>query len=984
MFLKRIEVSGFKSFADKTTITFDQDVIGIVGPNGCGKSNISDAIRWVLGEQSPKSLRGSNMSDVIFNGSMKRRALHKAEVTLVFDNSSHILPIDYEEVEITRILYRSGQSDYLLNKESCRLKDITNLIMDTGLGKDSLSIISQGNITSFAEAKPEERRAIFEEAAGVAKYKKRKSESISKLDRTQDNLSRLSDIILELEKRVNPLRKQAEKAKKYIEIKQQLEEVEVAVIVDEITTVQEQMENMHKTLADFEADKLKNEANINVNDAKILEMRQEITKLDHEVNQLQERYAKIIDTIKGLENRKFELDEKRRHWLESQVEISPEKISQMQAMCEEAKLEYLDRKKRYEVLLQEIDDSKFTLAKKEEMKRHGENELSNALGKLNRAKNRREVVQSLINQPLHGQAGVRAVMDARKGLHGIEGVIVDLVKPEEGFESAISTALGGALYNVVTRDSDCARYAIEFLKRNESGRATFLPLTVLQRRSFNKEHEIAANTVKGFLGVASDHATIDPKYQIVVDSLLGQVLVCDTLQAANEVSALLKYGYKVVTLDGDVVNRGGSMTGGKVRNQETPMTLRREAEMLERDIDSFTIDVNSWQEQISILSRDLVILNDQVMSRRLTLAQLEPLVALKKEKYEKLSDELKALGQKEKEEQTVQSDDTYLITRLNEAYQTRDTLEMEMKSKRERRVIMSQECDRMDDEIRTVRRALSGANAQMKDIEISIARLEGKLDNGLNRLNSEYKMTFEYAQAHCKKEINILEARTEVELLRQQIASLGYINMEAPAEYEEVNTRYQEYCKQRQELEDARNKILSAIKEMDEVMANDFVTSFNAINAELDGVFTSLFGGGHARLVMVDPTNVLETGIDIDVQPPGKSVQNMRLFSGGEKSLIALAVLFAIMKCRRIPLCILDECESALDPANVERFARYLKQFSGQTQFIVVTHRPGTMEQCDMLYGVTMQQKGITQMIQVKLAEAVAFGKKEEQDGILG
>lgn len=977
MFLKRIEASGFKSFADKTIISFENDVTGVVGPNGCGKSNISDAIRWVLGEQSPKSLRGNNMSDVIFNGSTTRRPLNKAEVTLVFDNSNHLLPIEYEEVEITRILYRSGESEYLLNKTACRLKDITNLIMDTGLGRDSLSIISQGNITSFAEAKPEERRAIFEEAAGVAKYKKRKTESVSKLDRTQDNLNRLEDIINELEKQVNPLRRQAEKAKKYIDLKGQLENVEVAVLVDEITSQNEQIENMKKTLADYEIDKTKNESIISVSDAKVIEMRQEISRLDYEVNQLQEQYAKTVDRIKGLENRKFELDEKRRHWLESQVEISDEKISQMQAMCEEARLEYVDRKERCDTFHKEIAEAKTTLTKKEEMKRHADNELSNALGKLNRAENRKEVLKNLIEQPLHHQAGVRAVMDAKKSLQGVEGVIVELVKPAEGYENAISTALGGALYNIVTRDSDCARYAVDFLKRNQSGRATFLPLTSLQPRTMNREHEIAASTVKGYIGVASNYASIDDTYSVVVSSLLGRVLVCEDLKSANDVSALLKFGYKVVTLDGDVVNVGGSITGGKVKNQETPMVLRREYETIDRDIDSYRIDVNSWQDQLSVLNRDIALLNDQMMSKRITLAQLEPIVSVKKEKYEKLSDELKAIGQIEKSAEAVPTEDTHLINNLNEAYKNRDALEAEMKSKRERRLAMANECDRMDDEIRNVRRGLSGANAQMHDIEKNMIRLEERLNTGLERLNSEYKMTFEYAAEHCKKEINILEARAEVELLRQQITALGNINMEAPEQFEEINTRYVDLTAQKKDLEEARDKILDAIKEMDEVMAIEFQTSFDAINAELDGVFTTLFGGGHARLFMVDPENVLETGIDIDVQPPGKAVQNMRLFSGGEKSLIALAVLFSIMKCRSVPLCILDECESALDPANVERFARYLKQFSGQTQFIVVTHRPGTMEQCDVLYGVTMQQRGVTQMIQVKLAEAVSLSEKE-------
>lgn len=976
MFLKRIEASGFKSFADKTNIIFDYNVTGIVGPNGCGKSNISDAIRWVLGEQSPKQLRGNNMADVIFNGSAKRKPLNKAEVTLIFDNTKRVFPIEYDEVEITRILYRSGESEYLLNKAHCRLKDITNLIMDTGLGRDSLSIISQDKIQDFAKARPEDRRAIFEEAAGVAKYKKRKLESVSKLDKTQENLESLELVIGELEQRVNPLRRQAEKANKYKALKSELEGIEVSVIVDDIRNYNEEIENLDKNLTDYEDERLQNEAKIAVNEAKIAEMRQEVSSLERDVNVCHENYARVLDEIKVLESRKFELDEKRKAWLESHVEMSEEKIAQMKAICEEARIEYFDRQERMNTLIKEADDLKKIINDKQDMKRHADEELSAILNKINRTEQRKAVVENQIKSPLQSQMGVKSVMDARKSLPGIEGVIVDLVKPEEGYENAISTALGGALYNILATDAKAATNAINFLKKNESGRATFLPLTALQVRSINREHEITASAVKGYLGLAKDHASIESKYQDVVDYLLGQVLVCNTLEAANEVSRLLHYGYRVVTLDGDVISKGGSMTGGKQRNQSTPMALRKELETCENSLQSYRMEAETWQSQSKALERDLALANDSLMNNRVNIARLEQVLGAKKEKYEKLSDELKELGHYEKSDEPLDSDDTTLVKDLNAANAKRDAINSEMKSKNERRYALQKEIDKYDDINRELLRGQRGTTNEVKDVEVKKARIDEKLQNLLMRLNSDYSMTYEYAAEHAQEVENILEARQQVLLLRQQIESLGNVNMEAPEEYEEVNTRYMELTTSRDELRSARDQILNAIKEMDDVMSKDFLTTFNAINEELQGVFSQLFGGGHAHLYLSDPNDVLESGIEIDVQPPGKAVKSMSLFSGGEKSLIALAVLFSIMRCRHIPLCILDECESALDPANVERFSRFLKHFN-ETQFIVVTHRPGTMEQCDYLYGVTMQDRGVTQMLHVKLAEAVQLGNKE-------
>lgn len=888
------------------------------------------------------------------------------------------MDINYDEVEITRVLYRNNsEAEYLLNRTSCRLKDITTLLMDTGIGKDSLSIISQGNIASFAEAKPEDRRGIFEEAAGVSKYKKRKLESLSKLEKTKDNLNRLDDVISEIERQVNPLKKQAEKARQYIEKKAKLEEIEIAVLVDEVTTLHEHVTKINQTLEDLNEEKLRHDANISIYDGQLVQMKQDMSMLDNEVHELQSALFQIVDEIRGLEARRIEIDEKRKNWLANHEEdASAERISQLQIMREEARLEYEDRQRRMDATSAEIEELKEQINTKAELKKEADERLGTCQSKLHRMESRKDVLHNLIRQPLLNQAGVRAIMDAKRSLVGIEGVVVDILKPMEGYENAISVALGGALWNVVTKDSEAARNAISFLKRNESGRATFLPLNILAERYINREHELLAQQVEGYLGKASEKVEYEPQYRSIAMSFLNNVLLCDTLEHANQLGELLKHGYKIVTLDGDVVHRGGSMSGGKVKNQETPLVLRKEYEEIDALIEEVKKETTIWQTQQHTLERDLIMTNDIVVQRRITLAQLEPIVTAKRSKFERISDELAQLGRNMEDEETVQVADD-LIIQLNQAHQLKDQITSSIQEKRDRRFKLMEQTEQIEQDIRGLRREVSQLGTQIRELDIQKARKETQLETGLMRLGSEYKMTYEYALANCSKEINVEEARNEVSTLRQQIDALGHINMNAPEEYEEIKTRFEFYTTSKKELEEASEKILGAISEMDKIMTVEFKTTFDQINQELDGTFRMLFGGGHAKLVMVDPDNILETGIDIDVQPPGKAVQNIRLFSGGEKSLIALSVLFSILKVRVVPLCILDEVEAALDQANVERFARYLKQFSETTQFLVVTHRPGTMEKCDVLYGVTMQQKGVSQMIRVKLADAMQLTEKE-------
>lgn len=971
MFLKRIEMQGFKSFADKTIISFSDPITGVVGPNGCGKSNIADAVRWVLGEQSAKSMRGEKMNDVIFAGSADRKKVNMAEVTLVFDNASHILNDDRDEIEVTRRLYRdSNDAEYLINHNHVRLKDIVDLFLDTGLGKDSLSIISQGNIVSFAEAKPLERRAIFEEAAGVAKYKKRKLESLSRLERTKANLERSEDILAEIEKQVSPLKRQARKAEQYREKKKRLEEIEVSVLVKDIDSIHTEMDSLKKNLFDLEAEITMNTTGIQVTETKISEARSRLSQLDSKINSLQDAFIRNGNDIHALESRKTELDERRKYIVETGTSAQKEK--ELKEMCESARIEYEDRKERYDSLQKDITllSEKLSAVALDIMEKNSAYEADSA--RLRSLENRKNVLDSLMRNPFNNQQGIAAVMNARHSLNGILGVVGQIFNITSGYEEALSTALGGAMNNIVTVDEQAARNAIHFLNRNYSGRATFLPLTVCKPRYVRQEDLIIAQNTEGFLGCASDFVACDAKFKPVSESLLSNVFVVDKMENGNRLSAFTKRMYKIVTLDGEVIHRGGSMTGGKTRHNTNIVTMKKEAEEIAESLNAVQAktEISRKAYQASVSNKDDI--SRELQDKRFASASLEPVVEAKQAKYEKYRSELAMLNPASSKDS---SDDTKahtddLVVRLNSAYSKRDEITAELKSLRNERVSINQDVERKEAQLRQMRKELSQGESNANAIRVEQGKLETRLENSLSRLTGEYQMTYEFALSKVTDE-PIENAREEVASLRNEIERLGNVNMNAPEEYAEVNERYETLKSQIEELSESRDKILAAIDEMDTVMKKQFRETFDAINTQFDDIFRSLYGGGKAKLILCDPDDILNCGIDIDAQPPGKAVTNNMLFSGGEKSLIALCVLFAILKVKPVPLVILDEVEAALDPGNVERFAQFLHRYTDQTQFIVVTHRVGTMEKADILYGVTMQKQGVSQMLKVELKDAV-------------
>ena len=975
MFLKQIELQGFKSFADKTILRFDHDITGIVGPNGCGKSNINDAIRWVLGEQSVKSLRsGSSMSDIIFSGSEYRKPVNIAKVTLVFDNTARIFDSDYAEIEITRQLQRStNEASYFINKTPCRLKDIQELIMDTGLGRGSLSIITQGNISAFADAKPEERRALFEEAAGVAKYKKRKMVSLGKLEKTQANLDRVQDLIDEIERQLVPLEKQAAKANEYIQYRNELSTIEVNVLVEEISAFNEQIQGIQNDLLDKKTQQVANDAQIEQLDQQIDDLRIRCRRLDHTIHGLQGDYTRAMEESVQLEKRKIEMDEKRKYTLSTADR--EQRIVEVGRILKEAEYEYEDRKERLETLQTQWKDHQQKTTDCNQQKQALERDLARIQMRHQSLVNRQQILDNMLKQPYQNQGAIRAILQARSSLRGIEGVMSELLQAKPNLEQAVQAALGGSMYHIVTKDEANARYAIGFLKKNRSGRATFLPMTVCRPKTIGNQQLFIAQQSEGFIAIARDCVQCDPKYDDVCGRLLGNVLVIDTLEHANECAKRLNYRLKIVTLDGDIVHAGGSMTGGRGKNQNSPMTVKAEKKQIDKDEQEAREKMEKIQNDLQKKVNEYQRLTDTGVHLQIDLAKLENIYEVKKQKYLEAKDEYEQIA--DEDPQDLQTDQ--LVIDISTMHARIDTITSDIQSQRQKRYTMGQQLEEKEDQLRKLRRSMNALRTQIHQQELEQTKIKAELDHRLMRLNTEYQMTFEYALTK-KTDMDLEAAKDRVGILRQNINRLGNVNLDAPQDYETMNERYTFMKSQKEDLEAAAKQILQAIDEMDATMISQFTEMFDKINHELDGVFRSMFGGGRARLSMVDPEDVLHTGIDIDVQPPGKLIKNIQTFSGGEKALIAISVLFSILRARTMPLCIFDEVEAALDQANVERFARYLGKFRGQSQFIVVTHRPGTMEQCDTLYGVTMLKDGVSQLLRVELKDAQEFVEGKEID----
>nr|WP_106784145.1 chromosome segregation protein SMC [Lysinibacillus timonensis] len=1190
MFLKRLEVIGFKSFADRIGIDFVPGVTAVVGPNGSGKSNVTDAIRWVLGEQSAKSLRGAKMEDVIFAGSTSRKPLNFAEVTLVLNNEDEQVASDYTEISVTRRVYRSGDSEYLLNNQQCRLKDITDLFMDSGLGKEAFSIISQGRVDEILNSKPDDRRTIFEEAAGVLKYKLRKKKAEYKLVETDENLNRVLDILHELDTRLEPLQMQASSAKDYVRMTDELKESDIALMVHDLTNYLQDLtviNNEHKQLEEKEH---KHAAEISNIEGQANEIREKLREIDLTLDTSQEQLVEASTEVERWEGRKALMQEKRMN-AEKQLQQLQQSLQQLMVEDEEFAQSELEKKQEFEQkqkevlklksdikqielslnssiveIEQQIEESKNKyidllneeatvknelkhieqqltfeeataermsgrseeMVKKLEQLRTEKEELeSKHQVVLQQLKDTNEQIESLQNQLRttsssfeekqkmlyqayqHQQQlksrketleelesdfsgffqGVKDILLARdRGeLIGIEGAVAELLQVDGKYSKAIETALGGASQHIVTKTEQDAQKAIGWLKAKRAGRATFLPKTVMKSRRLLPSQLSSAVNHPAFVSLAYELVHFDESNRTIIENLLGNVVVASNLEGASQIARICGFKYRVVTLDGDIVNAGGSLTGGATRQQSSLFTRKAELDSLtdklaqmDASILQAEKSVSSEKERVSELQSQLdglklqgddvrrleleyrsrlheleveeknlsatvsVTTSEQssVTNRRQTLLEQREEASKRLEQLkvelEQINDtveqlsEMKLQGEHKKDELREQSAEkrSQLAVAGEQLTQVQiATADIALKRTKTRQQIESitqevnwlqndgsngptdeeiaanvqiwsskksdltaiiqqnrnerseyqQKLSEYEEQLKELQRIHKGFLEALRSMDVKRSKMEFEINRLHNQLDEQYELDFEFAKELAIDIEDVDQTRKKVKLLKQSIEELGPVNMTAIEEYDRVLERHTFLTEQRNDLLEAQDTLHEAIKEMDEEMSTRFSESFTMIRSQFQHVFRELFGGGQADLVLLNPENILETGIEIVAQPPGKKLQNLSLLSGGERALTAIALLFAILNTRPVPFVILDEVEAALDEANVERYSTYLKKLSSGTQFIVITHRKGTMEGADVLYGITMQESGVSKLVSVKLEkEAVLVGQGSE------
>lgn len=1182
MYLKSIEVQGFKSFANKINFEFHNGITGIVGPNGSGKSNVADAVRWVLGEQKIKQLRGSKMEDVIFAGTENRKPLGFAYVAITLDNSDHSLSVDFDEVTVSRRLFRSGESEYMINGSVCRLKDINELFYDTGIGKEGYSIIGQGQIDKILSGKPDERRELFDEAAGIVKYKRRKAETQKKLADEQANLVRVNDILSELEKQVKPLEIQSEKAKEYLKLKEELKTNDINVFLLEVDNIKKKSieteekytiadNDLKETNSQFEQIKKeyeqieikietvttdietqKNELNkIELVKEKYLG---EINLLNEQINSAKQNEAYVKERVEAINKRISELSDEKNKYLGDKKELETtlknadelrkneydtlEKISENIAFIteeiDEAKseiIELLNQKsaikskiQRYDTMLEQVNIRKAEINQKlikfssdkesqdrviKELKEEFEKvnlqitelneqsesinkDLSEAAKKLHEfEKQSKELMieyqrnhsklESLknITERYEGYGNsIRKLMELKEKKNGIIGVVADIIKVDKKYEVALETALGGNIQNIVTDTETTAKELIEYLKKNKFGRATFLPLSsIANRTGFNNERVLSE---KGVLGLACDLVEIKKEYEAIAKYLLGRIVVVDHID--NALMIARKYGYtlRMVTLEGELLNAGGSLSGGAFRNSSNLLGRRREIEELEANIaknkeqaehaenetKKLKADMMNYNDELakikSVLQEQYLLQNTVKMNLNQASAKLQELVS-SFEDYKKESSEIGIQITEIKENNNELNNELKTYEELNASLEEKiQQLNKELEKEKEVEKAQSEKVDgmklgfmemnqkvsfisenikRIDSEIAQQNEEIkfvnsNSGNAQKeiedktKEIESINAAIEeatetygiisgkinelntqkedmqknhkdffGKreqlsekistLDREIFRLNSqkekleeqkdmqinymweEYEITYSMAVELKNEQYNNLsELRKNIASLKAKIRALGDVNVNAIEEFKDVNERYTFLKGQHDDLVMAEQSLLNIIEELDVGMRNQFTEKFAQIKAEFDKVFKELFGGGKGTIELNEEKDILEASISIISQPPGKKLQNMMQLSGGEKALTAISLLFAIQNLKPSPFCLLDEIEAALDDSNVSRYANYLHKLTKHTQFIVITHRKGTMEASDRLYGITMQEKGVSTLVSVDLLDS--------------
>lgn len=1181
MYLKRLELYGFKSFADKTTLEFMPGITSVIGPNGSGKSNISDAIKWVLGEQSMKSLRGAKSEDIIFAGTQNRKSLGYAECSIVFDNTDGKLPIEYGEVTVTRRIYRSGETGYYINKTPCRLKDILELFMDTGIGKDGYSIIGQGKIDEILSNKSEDRRHIFEEASGIVKYRVRKQESEKKLEQTKLNLLRINDILAEIEGKIEPLKAQSEKAKKFLDLREELKGIEIGLFLYNIDVAKEKISEINKDILIFN-EQLEQEENkkvelqtlrenlkieleslniqieemqnigfessnkierlnseINVSNERIeankenfnrylteieeletknVDLQQEKEQKDSKKqnlfenkqkfeNELNEKQKQLEELTNRLSNKEIEIEQKKQK-VEFNTDQKYEKLNQVNAQ----KLNYENLIKREKTLqdeisiaISELDSERMNkneissafaeieatrqkvknaveeiASKKEESTKtiqEYENSINNIENEIRLKDSRLKFLQETEREKEGYIKSVKALLvDCEKNSElsrGMNGVLANLITVPKQYETAIEMCLGQSLQNIVTDTEQTAKKLVEYLRKNNLGRASFLPISSVKGKKLDKVNQ---KNIDGVIGIASDLVKCDAEYEQIVLSLLGRTVVVEDMDVAIALTKQNNYSFKIITLKGDAINPSGSITGGSVATRTVNILGRKdEIHDLEKQIKQFKIDVEKakqekeeYESSIENILEEASSLEKQIADTEINYATEKQKILLLEENIGKLEarlnkhkeEQLKIQTEKEnsillkeniekqiksieeenqqlnsvilefaianKDNQKYIDDLNFDITNLKISVSSFDEsrnsideivqrIEQEInnnivsiENKKNLRQNILQENENLLQNVTKINEEIKKINEEVKDsgskveglkaqriskteeqnklentqneqikvidnikeqvskIEVKKSKAEMELENTVNKMWEDYEITPNNAEAYTKPE-NVATTTKKVNSLRNAIKELGSINIDSIEEYKQTSQRYDFMCEQRLDLENSSAKLKKIISEMTNTMKEQFTNQFKIINKNFKDAFSQLFGGGQAELKLTDEENVLECGIDIEVQPPGKKLQNMMLLSGGEKAFTAIALLFAILKINPAPFCVLDEIEAALDDVNVYRFADYLKQFAKDTQFLIITHRKGTMEAADTVYGITMEENGISKLLSMKL-----------------
>lgn len=977
MYLKEISATGFKSFADKLTISLDGKTTCIVGPNGSGKSNIVDAVRWVLGEQSVKSLRGdSNMSDVIFSGSKNRNALNVATVSLTFDNSDNYINIPYNEITVKRRVYRTGENEYFINNEKCRLKDITDLFLDSGIGKSSFNIISQGEVQKIVSESSYDRRVIFESAAEVLKYKKRKEDALKKLDKTHTNLERVNDIIAELEIQVEPLKEQSIKAEEYLKIKNELKNIEVALLSSEITTINEEYQ-----LTKEKIEKLNNEimnlgVQSNKSDTELLDLKNNLSKIELTIKELNNRLLSLTKEEEKINGEKNILKERQKY------DASNSKVHENISSLKEEKLKkeniiHLDKidldtlQNELESIKSEINN--LTLLSNTSKKEYQDsfNEYNEKTKLLADIDHKIGIIEDYINNGGTINNSIKSILNNPR-LRGIHQTLGALLEIDEKYLKALDVSLGGSKQFIVVENEDSAKSAINYLKDNKLGRATFFPISVIKPRGVDLDTLNVVRNMQGFISVLMDVVKYDSKYYNVVSNQVGNVLLVDNIDNANKISKAISQRYKIVTLDGDIVHIGGTMTGGSLNTSKSIFEEKHELETLRVKRREIAEVISTLEENIKSSTSKLEDNSEKIRQKEIVLIQTQEKYNAKKsslditnEEYNNIINELRSL--ENLVDSSLSKEEDRIMKLYYETSREKEEVVREIAGSTKEKDKISSTIDNIEATNKLNNTSLYTKEKELKTLEINISKMDVLLDNYLRILSEDYEMTYEKAKSNYILEMDTKEARSLVNSYKNRIKQIGMVNVQAIEDYKRVSERYNFLNSQKDDLLNAKDTLLEIINEMDTVMKEEFLTTFNKIDREFQEVFKQLFKGGSASLKLTNPDDLLETGVDIIASPPGKKLTSINLLSGGEKTLTAICLIFAILNVKPIPFCLFDEVEAALDEANVDNFGKYLNNYKDKTQFLIITHKKRTMEYANTLYGITMQESGVSKLVSVKL-----------------